>query len=437
MPADITAPHQAVDGRDPNALPVISQGAAEGHVLVKNIKDTLPLKSPRMLSVYGYSAKSPDLFALSSGIMGTFAWEDGTEPSDPMNVISGFSGDWSVKDSPIAQNGTMLNGGGSGATTPAVFVSPFDALKMRAYSDRTALSYDFLSSVPLVDSAADACLVFGNAWASEGSDRPAIRDDYTDGLIKAVADQCNKTIVVLHNAGVRLVDQFVDHPNVSAIIFAHLPGQASGEALVSILYGETNPSGKLPYTVARNESDYADLLHPALAENRYEYFPQSDFDEGVYVDYRRFDKNDITPRYEFGFGMSYTTFDFSSLTVQAINGTNTAELPTGAVITGGQADLWDSLYTISANVQNTGKVAGAEVAQLYIGIPNAPAKQLRGFEKPELQPNQTAAVSFGLMRRDLSVWDTEAQKWRLQPGTYQVFVGSSSRQLPLKGSFTI
>lgn len=288
-----------------------------------------------------------------------------------------------------------------------------------------------------MDPASDACIVMLNAWASEGYDRPGVHDDYSDALVLNIAKQCNNTIVVIHNAGVRLVDQFIDHPNVTALIFAHLPGQDSGRALVSVLYGESNPSGKLPYSVPKNESDYGTLLAPAQPEGEYYLFPQDDFEEGVYIDYRALDRAGVTPRYEFGFGLSYTEFEYSNLSITAIEGPSTDMYPVGPIIEGGQADLWDVLYRVTATVTNVGEVDGAEVAQLYVGIPGAPVMQLRGFAKVDVEPDTGVEVSFDLLRRDLSVWDAVAQKWLLQGGEYQVFVGASSRILPLTGSLSI
>jgi beta-glucosidase len=437
MPASVTKPHKIVDARDPDARQTLVQGAVEGHVLVKNTKNTLPLKAPKMLSLFGYSAKSPDFYAPGGDDLGYFSWSLGATSSDPREVQNGFAGMPDANYSTIAKKGTIIHGGGSGATTPSLFIAPFEALQMRAYQNRTAIFHDFLSAKPVVDPASDTCIVFGNAWASEGYDRPALRDDYTDGLVKTVADQCNKTVVVLHNAGARLVDQFVDHPNVTAIIFAHLPGEETGNALVSLLYGDSNFSGKLPYTVAKNESDYGNLLGPDEAKDKYKNFPQSNFTEGVYVDYRHFDQEDVEPRYEFGFGLSYTSFEFSNLEVELMDGARVGEWPVGEVVSGGQKDLWDHIATVKADIRNTGRVDGAEVAQLYVGVPGAPAKQLRGFEKPLIEANESTTASFNLTRRDLSVWDTTAQKWRLQGGKYGIYVGSSSRKLPLKGELEL
>jgi beta-glucosidase len=193
----------------------------------------------------------------------------------------------------------------------------------------------------------------------------------------------------------------------------------------------------LPYSVPKNESDFGTLLSPSLPEAPYNFFPQSDFTEGVYIDYRAFDAQDITPRYEFGFGLSYTTFAYSGLDIQTASSVSHAEYPSGPIQSGGAIDLWDVLATVTATVQNTGSVTGAEVAQLYVGIPGGPVKQLRGFSKASIGPNQAVPVSFELTRRDLSTWDVVAQQWKLQSGDYNVYVGASSRILPLSGTLSI
>ncbi|KAL2152564.1 hypothetical protein VTH82DRAFT_5748 [Thermothelomyces myriococcoides] len=439
MATDLTRDHRIVDARNSSFRSTLFDGALEGHVLVKNARNALPLRRPKMLSVFGYSAKNPDHNNPSPG---QSPWLWGSESfnyTEFSGRFFGFGGEYS--STPIAFNGTIYSGGGSGATSPATIVSPFDALIQRAYDDGTALFWDFVSGEPFVNPMSDACLVFGNAYATEAADRPGTRDDYTDGLIRHVADRCANTIVVIHNAGIRLVDQFIDHPNVTALMFAHLPGEASGRAVVSLLYGDENPSGKLPYTVARNESDYPVLGPDVEPEgSMFALFPQSNFTEGVFLDYRHFDARNITPRYEFGFGLSYTTFEYDKLVVRKVGSAGRfGEYPTGRIVEGGQEDLWDVLVEVSAEVTNTGEVDGAEVAQLYVGIPaeGAPVRQLRGFEKPFLNASATATVRFPLTRRDLSVWDVVAQKWRLVRGEYKIEVGSSSRNLPLVGTLTI
>lgn len=433
IPADPSVPHTRVIGWNSSFKDTLYKGAVEGHVLLKN-EGALPLKSPQLISLFGYSAKTPD--ALNYGAKG---WTFGQYPLSPAESTLFLFDNGTVSSQSIALGGTIISGGGSGANQPAYISSPFDALVQRAHEDMTALQWDFTDSNPQVDASSDACIVDVNAYASEGWDRQELRDDYTDSIILNVAANCSNTIVVFQNAGVRLVDQFIDHPNVTALILAHVPGQESGKALVSLLYGDENFSGKLPYSVPKNETDYAGLQRAAQPEGAYELFPQAEFSEGVYIDYRAFDARNITPRYEFGFGLSYTTFGYSNLTVTpATAGTvSTASYPTGPVVVGGQEDLWDILATVTATVANTGNTTGAEAAQLYVGIPGGPARQLRGFEKPVLEAGASATVSFPLTRRDLSTWDVVAQKWLLQEGDYPVYVGSSSRNLPLTGTLTV
>ena len=447
MPADLTKAHRIVDARNISAQRVLLDGAIEGHVLVKNTKNALPLKKPRMLSIFGYSARGPEQWNYKQN-GGIAAWTFGGESSYlGRDTSAGFAGETGRDWAHIAPNGTLFSGGGSGAVTPASVSAPFDALSARAYDDGTALFWDFYSPQPDVVESSDACLVLGNVYASEGYDRPGLQDDYTDGLIRHVADRCNSTIVVLHNAGTRLVESWIDHANVTAVLFAHLPGEASGRALVSLLYGDANPSGKLPYTVARREEDYGAILRADLPVGRFERFPQSDFSEGVFVDYRAFDAADVEPRFPFGFGLSYTRFEYSNLRIERADNNNnnngTAEYPTGAVREGGPVDLWDVLATVRATVRNSGSVRGAEAAQLYVAVPGdekQPPRQLRGFAKtdPPLDADASADLEFPLTRRDLSVWDVEAQKWRLPPGAeYGIFVGPNSREFPLNGTLTL
>lgn len=436
LPKSLTDPHTIVDARNISFKQTLLDGAIEGHVLVKNVNNILPLQQPKLLSIFGYSATQPGQYNVEPS--GGTVWTFGAESTDPKVVMEGFAGNLTYPYPQVALNGTLFCGGGSGANSAALGNAPMDALLQRAFDDDTALYFDFRSATPNVDGASDACLVIVNAWASEGSDRPGLRDDYTDGLIKHVASRCNNTIVVFHNAGVRLVDQFVDHENVTAVIFAHLPGQESGRALVSLLYGESNTWGKLPYTVARNESDYEDLLEPVLGEGEFELFPQANFTEGVFIDYRHFDAQNITPRYEFGFGLSYTTFEYSNLVITQNSTANNSQYPSGPIVEGGQQDLWDNLVSVTADIQNTGSVSGSEIAQLYLEVPGAVRPRvLRGFDKPFLNATQTATVSFDLTRRDLSVWDATTQKWSLPRGTYTVFVGASSRDLRLNGTINI
>ncbi|KAL4898937.1 putative beta-glucosidase M [Aspergillus multicolor] len=415
MPSSPDAPHEAVIATSEEAKPILLQAAIESHVLVKNTNNALPLKSPKLISVFGYDAYAPLKYDLSNNF--------------------NFGGDRERSD--LYQNGTLYVGGGSGQNSPAYIDAPIDAIKRRAYEDGSSVLWDFTSEEPTVDYTSDVCLVFINAYATEGYDREALSDTHSDAIVTNVANNCGNTIVVVHNAGIRTAEAWADHANVTGIIYAHLPGQDSGRAVVELLYGDANPSGRLPYTVAKQSSDYGALLEPAQPEGEYQYFPQSDFSEGLYIDYRAFDKDGIEPLYPFGYGLSYTTFDYSDLKASKRSNASSAAYPASAsILPGGNPRLFDELVTVTATVKNTGDVDGQEVAQLYIGIPNGPVRQLRGFDKVSIKSGNTATVTFSLNRRDLSTWDVDAQEWLLQRGTYNIYVGRSSRDLPLEGTLT-
>ncbi|VUC23421.1 unnamed protein product [Clonostachys rosea] len=452
LPINIFAPHTPIDARNSSSKAITLNGAIEGHVLVKNIRNALPLKKSKLLSLYGYSAtvarlNNPDLGAINgqpptqTPDPKAYAWMLGFESYVPEDAFRGFLRlPYSREISHIAPKGTIIAGGGGGSLSPTYISAPLDALQDRASRDGTALFWDFenLNATGRVVGSTDACLVFLNAFASESYDRPGLRDDYSDALVNNIADQCANTIVIIHNAGVRLVDQFADHPNVTAIIFAHVPGQDSGSALVSLLYGDVSFSGKLPYTVPKNESDYTEgTFLPTTPEASYKAYPQSDFVEGVYIDYRSFDKRDITPRYEFGFGLSYTTFVYSDLMIKTTPSADLSLFPSGDIQQGGEDDLWDEIIVVTARLTNSGTMHAAEVSQLYVGIPGGPLRQLRGFEKTFLQSGSTAVIAFTLLRRDLSTWDVGAQMWLLQKGEYQFYVGASSRNIALTGAWTL
>lgn len=432
IPKNILAPHKVVDARDPNASSSIYAGAVEGHVLVKNNNNALPLRKPKLLNIFGYDSKAPDSFDPIDPNGLPIGWNTGYTSVNLTEIDDFFASNMSGPVPGIAQFGTIVSGGGSGSNAPPYISSPFDAINDRAYQDGTALFWDFTSQDPNVAPVADACLVFINAFASEAFDRPTIDDEYSNTLITNVAGKCGNTVVVIHNAGIRLVDEFVEHPNVTAIIYAHLPGQVSGRAVVSLLYGDENFSGKLPYTVARKASDYDSLLSPSQPEPPFSLFPQSNFSEGVYIDYLRFQKLNIIPRYEFGFGISYTTYEYEKMAVMNVGKTNNSPYPTGPIRPGGRIDLWDTLAKVTVEVKNTGTVTGKEIAQLYIERTDG-IKWLRGFEKVELLPGRCETVTFSLSRRDLSEWDVVAQNWKLMGNNIRISVGASSRDLRLQG----
>ena len=146
-------------------------------------------------------------------------------------------------------------------------------------------------------------------------------------------------------------------------------------------------------------------------------------------------------RYPFGHGLSYTTFEYGEVNIQAKDKKAlSSKFPTGKLVPGGQSDLWDEVIEVKSTIKNTGGRTGSEVAQLYLAFPDSakqPERILRGFNKVMVTPGRTAELSFKLRRRDLSYWDTEAQKWAIASGEYNFIVGSSSRDLHGSLSLTI
>jgi beta-glucosidase len=194
-----------------------------------------------------------------------------------------------------------------------------------------------------------------------------------------------------------------------------------------------SPSGRLVHTLAKNETDYE---HFAISEAS-----DIEFSEGNYIDYKYLDQQNKTVEYEFGFGLSYTTFTYgSNLSITPNTALLSHAYAIGARSVGGREDLWDTVATLSTSLTNTGARSGAEVAQLYVKFPataNEPVRQLRGFKKVMVQPGETGKVSFELRRRDLSVWDVMKQEWKVERGEYKMHVGASSRDLRVVGTMTV
>lgn len=262
-------------------------------------------------------------------------------------------------------------------------------------------------------------------------------------MVEAVASTCANTIVVLHGASPNVLP-WKDNVNVTAILAAHFPGQETGNSIVDVLWGDVNPSGKLPYTIANNETDY-DLRivnSTELLESTNPNAWQDDFKEGNLIDYKEFDAAKKSVAYEFGFGLSYTTFDLSNLQIRAAV-SNPSRVPNSSakIIPGGNEELWQTLVTVCATVKNTGAVQGAAVPQLYVSFPaeagEKEVRTLRGFDKILLAAGEASTVEFPLMRRDLSYWDVATQNWRLPSDSISVDVGFSSRDLKLNGKLTV
>lgn len=398
-----------VDVRTAATNSLIRTLGAAGTVLLKNTNNALPLKKPMNVGVFGSDAADFTLGNYGAG---------------PDN----------------AEMGTLAVGGGSGSGRFTYVVSPLEAIKARAQSYGALVQYVTNNSavaggglVGLKPLPLDVCIVFLKAWAAEGFDRPSLLQNWNSSAIVAgAASACNNTIVVMHGASANVIP-FSSNPNVTAILAAHMPGQETGNAIADILFGDVNPAGKLPYTITASESDWPlNLANSSTAPGPNGW--QEHFTEGNLIDYKAFDAANTSVLYEFGFGLSYTTFSLSNMSTSiAVANASRFPSPTAPIHPGGNTDLWASLASVRATVTNTGTVRGATVAQLYLQFPEQKERVLRGFEKTELGPGESAEVVFELMRRDLSVWDVVAQGWRLVDGDVGVEVGFSSRDVREEG----
>ncbi|QRV90159.1 glycoside hydrolase family 3 protein [Ceratobasidium sp. AG-Ba] len=385
----------------------------ESVTLLKNERSDrggLPLKAPRFLAVFGQDAGPNPAGLLVCG---------------PTNLCPGES----------KNNGTSSVGGGSGATFAPYIVTPLEAIQARARRDGTQVNW-LLDDLNLETAAAnalvaDTSVVFTYAYQTEGNDRDDLRLwSNGDALIQTVARNCNNTIVVIHSGQQVLMEGWIEHPNVTAVLFAYYPGQETGNAITSILYGKTNPSGKLPFTLAKSTNDY-----PTNGiYNGNDTDPHISFDEGNLVDYKWFDAKGIEPRFEFGFGLSYTTFSYGKVKARHTPGKPLDGIQLTNEPFDGKGTLYDVSWTISVEVTNTGSFDGCEVAQLYISYPedqkSQPLRSLRGFDKLCLSVGQTKAAVFKLRQKDTAVWDVIRQTWTVPHGAFRLYIGGSSREFP-------
>ena len=395
--------------------------AAEGTILVKNEDNVLPLTSIGWTNQY-------QPHGTGKYKVGIFGEDAGMNPKGP-NACPDRG----------CNVGTLASGWGSGAVDFPYLVSPIEALQSSFDLDSVDITTTLKNDLPKDwDSSQDLCLVFINSDAGEGyitwegiTDR---KDLYPqkggDELVMKVAYKCSRTVVVVHAVGPVVLEQWVDLPNVKAIILANLPGEESGNAIADVLFGRVDASGRLPYTVGKSLSDYGPGGQIMYKPNG--LAPQQDFKEGLLIDYRHYDHHSITPRYEFGFGLSYTTFTFSNLALTTLIPKSpfpsrrpdqavlpptyptdipdassalfpdkfwklrkrvypyidsTKEIKTGSYpyppgyadqqipspaggAEGGNPSLYDEHILVSVDLKNTGERTGKQVVQVYVSFPD-------------------------------------------------------------------
>jgi len=395
---------------DPMAGYEVAQRVAEqGTVLLKNSDHQLPLDASgiRSIAVIGSHA---DVGVLSGGGSAQVDAAGGNAVAPP----PGLTGMAAVFGQPVWHRS-----------------SPLKAIQAKAPSARVEFNdgKDTAAAARLAQSS-DVAIVFASQYTSEGSDVPSLAlPQNQDALVSAVAAANPHTIVVLETGG-PVTMPWLDH--VNAVLESWYPGIRGAQALANILFGEVNPSGKLPLTFPRSE---ADLPRPELAhqppprpgdekalmpgipfrENTRQF--EIDYREGLKVGYKWYDAEGKTPLFAFGHGLSYTTFAYSGLEVAA--GASPA---------------------VTFTVRNTGARAGAETAEVYVTLPSAagePFKRLVAWEKVELAPGEAKTVTTALDPHYLSIFNADRDAWELVPGDYEVHVGGSSRETPLNGRLAI
>jgi len=319
-------------------------------------------------------------------------------------------------------NTTNLGDTGSSSTVPSYAITPLDGLKARANGITiTHVPGPTISAAEeLAITEADAAIVIVGLTAedegeaiegvSAGDRKSLALHDEDIALIESVKAKSAKTIVVLEGGSAIAVEPWIQ--GTRAVLMAWYPGQEGGNALADILFGDVNPSGKLPLTFPVAEAQLPPFVND-MDSVTYGYFHG----------YRHIDNENLTPSFPFGFGLSYTTFAYSDLRLDS-----TTIDPAGNIM-------------VHVDVTNAGIQAGEEIVQLYIAVPTSKVtrapKELRAFKRVALDPGQKRTVDLEMRAADLAYWDDSTSAFVIEPTTYEVEVGSSSRDLPLTATFTI
>ncbi|MFQ7753432.1 MAG: glycoside hydrolase family 3 C-terminal domain-containing protein [Acutalibacteraceae bacterium] len=346
--------------------------AAESMVLLKN-DGILPLKKDAKVAFVGEFARTPRFQGGGSSNVNAYKVTSALEAAETMGLHVSFAPGYATKTS--EPDATLLE----------------EAAKTAE--------------------AADVAVVFvgiTDAMESEGFDRRTLSmPENHEALVAAVSKVQKNTVVVVMCGGCITMPWLSD---VRGVLYAYLGGEAVGPATLDLLFGDANPSGKLAESFPKRLEDNPSYLYYFGDEqNRTEYR------EGIFVGYRYYDKKNIDVLFPFGYGLSYTTFEYSDLRLDKTEMLDTDTL------------------TVTVKVKNTGAVRGKEVVQLYVGMPQSrtirPEKELRGFEKVELAPGEEKTVSFTLSKRAFAYYRTDIADWYAESGDYVIMAAKSSRDV--------
>jgi beta-glucosidase len=379
--------------------------AEESFVLLKNQK-LLPLNPARLKTIAVIGANATARFANGGG-------SARIKPPYEITALQGISDRLGDNVKVIYAQGYNAPVGSGRPNYPA------DPKEIVAPRNVTNLVAEALAAAK----AADAVIYVGGldhhgGYDTEEADRKDLKlPGGQDELIQKIAQANPRTVVVLMGGGAVEMDEWL--AKVPALLYAWYPGLEGGNALARVLFGDVNPSGKLPCTFPKKLAD-----SPAHALGAY---PGTNgtvvYQEGLLVGYRWFDTKNIEPLFPFGYGLSYTTFKYSNL--RLVPGRDVAGLP----------------VTVEFELANTGKRAGAEAVQIYVQelqpVLPRPVKELKGFKKVKLQPGEKQTVSVALDRSAFAHYDPDKRAWVADQGAYKILVGSSSRDLQLSGEFKL
>jgi beta-glucosidase len=371
---------------DPENDAVALAGARESIVLLKNQRHLLPLDSSknRTIAVLGPN-------------------------SDPAVYCGGGSAFTKVFHAVSILEGIQQIAGNSVKVLSSN--RPQDAAQLAAQADVAVVCVGFNQR-----STVNGRRPPRGTYEGEGHDRSFDLPDGQVDLIRAVAAVNPHTIVIINSGGGVAWDGWLD--KVPGVIQAWYSGQESGRAVAEILFGQVNPSGKLPATFEKRAQDNPTYPYYHINDNQ-----STPYTEGIFVGYRGYDENDIKPQFCFGFGLSYTSFKYSKIDVEP------KQVPTNGMV------------TVSVQVKNTGRRAGDEIVQLYIHPRTSsvpwPPKELRAFQRVSLSPGDRKTVTLTLPASQFAYYDVKSHGFVVEPGRFDLMVGSSSRDIREKSSVEV
>jgi beta-glucosidase len=383
-------PTNVVDTPDQQA--VAREAAVESMVLLKNSSDVLPLNPAGLKSI---AVIGPNAVVARTGGGGSSRVTPKSQPASPLDEIKRRAG-----------SGVQV-GYAQGCSIPSGAEVGTPAASSHLREEAVALA-----------AKSDAAIIFAGyspETEQEHADRTLGLPAGQDELIQAVAKAARRTIVVLYSGGPVLMNSWLDQ--VPALLLAWYPGQEAGRTPATVLFGDANPSGKLPVTFIKDWKD----------SSAYPNYPgkdlRVDYAEGIYVGYRHFDKENIQPLFPFGHGLSYTSFAYSDLKV-----TPERSAPGQPV-------------TVTLHVKNTGARPGAEIVQIYIGASQSeidrPVKELKGFRRIALGPGEAQLVTITIDGKAMAHFDDNKKAWVSDTGVFKVEAGASSRDIRQRASFEI